>query len=198
MNRAEFDNGLPHSSVLKEDSLEVLRNRYGNFAGSVLIEVKRIDPDAPDDILTFGDNWCQLVQMENDPSDDIERIPQQLNVVCSALRKPIRARQSDSDIHSLMKDLQELVNARLLDDRIMNKLAVLDLTTVNPPLQEQDLTQRTDTPWGVSGILIGTDTMIYHLTSGFYRKTVEDIHGKPGDSLSTSIFRQGPMIELKK
>lgn len=193
MIRQEFENGLPHSRLENGDSLDALQTRYGNFAHGVVKEVKGMDPSAPDDILTFGDNWYQLVETRGYPNSDIERILQQQGATGFANIWPIRGRRSEDNIHVLMGALQKGVRAGSLDDRIMDRLAVLDLTTVNPPVKEQDLTQRTDTPWGVNGVLKGANTLIYHITSGFSRQNVKDVEGKPEDGVSSSIFWGGQM-----
>lgn len=191
MARSEFEGGLPRGRLERSDSLDALQTRYGNFATSVLIEVKEVDPAAPDDILTFGDNWYQLVESRDYPNNDMERMLQQQGATNFGDMWPIRGRGGNDNIFELMKAIQEGVRAGSLDDRILDKLAVLDLTSVNPPLREQDLTQRVDTPWGVNGILRGTDALIYHNTSGFARQRVQDIHGKPSDNVSSSIFWRG-------
>jgi len=203
MTRREFEDGLPHSMLEGGDSLEVLQESYGRFAINVLMDVKRVDIDAPDDILTVGDNWLQLVEM----IDVSERMLQLLSdpafkdnwqigdmlTPASANMWPIENRGSGDNIQRQMMSLQEGIKAGVLKDRIMKKLAVLDLTTVDPLLQEQDLSQRTDTPWGINGMLAETDTLIYHITSGFYKYSVQNVKGRPDDNRSAARYTQGEM-----
>lgn len=191
MVRAEFEGGLPRGRLERGDSLDALQTRYGNFATSVLIEVKEVDPTAPDDILTFGENWYQLVESRDYPNNDVERMLQQQGATIFADMWPIKSRKDNDNLHELMRAIHEGVRAGSLDDRILDKLAVLDLTPDNPSVREQDLSQRVDTPWGVNGILQGTRTVIYHITSGFARQRVQDVQGSPSDDVSSSIFWRG-------
>lgn len=192
MPKAELEDGLPRAILERDDLLDALQTRYGNFAIAVLFEVKGVDPSAPDDILTFGENWCQLAESRDHPKNDLERMFHQQGVEFFGDMWPIRGRIGNKGIldgiFELIAKIQEGVKAGTLNDRILKKLAVLDLTSMNPPLREQDLSQRTDTPWGVNGILRGTKTLIYHITCGFARQQVVDVNGNPGDDLSASIY----------
>ncbi len=190
MARAEFEEGLPRGFLEKDDPLEAWQTRYGNFAISVLLEVKEVDPSAPKDILTFGENWCQLVESRDCPNNNLESLPQSQGALFLGEMWPIRGR-SENDIFDLMRAIQEGVRAGSLDERILRKLAVLDLTSINPPVSERDLYQRVDTPWGVNGRLRGSNTLIYHITSGYARQSVQDLPNSPGDDTLLSLFLRG-------
>lgn len=191
MPRAEFEDGLPRARLEGGEVLDVLQERYGDFASSVLREIRAVDPSAPSHILTFGENWIQIGEMRDWPINDDERRLQQLGATIFGIMGDIYPRRSEDDIFAYMRSIQDVVREGLLDSNALKKLAVLDLTTVNRPIQPGDLTQREDTPWGAKGILRGEATLIYHITSGYARQHIHDILGSPGDDLSISAALRG-------
>lgn len=192
MSRPEFEDGIPRAKIEREDSLEALQTRYGNFAMAVLTGVKGIDSQAPDDVLTIGENWYQLVNMRDFPNSENERIFQRaMGAKLFGDMWPLMDREGQN-ISDIMKEIKDGVEAGSLDETILEKLAVLDLTKGNPPLKESDLQGRVETTWGTNGVLKGTRTLIYHVTSGYARQIPMDLHGKPDDDLSASFFAQGP------
>ena len=152
MTRSEFEGGIPRRKIEKADCLVLLQTRYGEFATSVLQEVKKLYPTAPDDILTVGDNWYQLVKTGNYSNGDG--------------RWPIEGRNR-ANIFDLMQDIKEGVKTGSLDNRILESLAVLDITKYIPPLSQKDLYRTIKTPWGKIGVLKGTTTLIYYITRGY-------------------------------
>ena len=67
-----------------------------------------------------------------------------------------------------MAALTHGVAVEALDSRIMEKLAVVDLTTTKPLLSEGDLSHLTDTPWGVNGFF--GNTQIWHIQGGYHQQ----------------------------
>lgn len=201
MARGEFEEGLPKKYIGRDDNSKALQVRYGNFAVAVLLEVKKIDSKAPDDILTFGENWFQLVETRDQPVNDAERMLQRQHVdIFKDLPFergltlfgdvwPIKIRDTRDNIYELMRNIQEGVCAGSLRDRILRKLAVLDLASENPPLRDQFLAQKEETPWGSNGLLVANGVLIYHIRSGFARQSVQDILGSPESDLSASIHK---------
>ncbi len=202
MPRPEFEGGIPRSLLTREDSREVLQTMYGQFSGSVLHSIQLKDSDAPLDIVTFGENWFQLFQSRSEPKNAQERAIQEATKnLDSRMFGPtffgdmwqIMERQQGYTIRHLLADLQAGVQAGSLDPRILEKLAVLDLSETDPMLRESDFSGAEDTPWGENGILPGTATLIYHITSGYPRMMVEQMSGSSDDDISATFFGFGPM-----
>ncbi len=201
MSRTEFEGGIPRSLLTNEDSRESLQMMYGQFSGSVLYSIHSKDPNAPLDIVTFGDNWFQLYQSRTEPKNAQERAVQE---AVKEMNHPmidaplfgdmwqIMTREQGYTIRHLLADLKGGVQAGSLDPRILEKLAVLDLSESQPMLKETDFPEGEDTPWGVNGTLPGTGTLIYHVTSGYPRMIIEELSGD-SDDLTGTFYGFGPM-----
>lgn len=212
MPRPDFENGLPRTILVREDLRadgkvsDALQTTYGNFAHAVLLEVKGIDPQTPEGIVTYGDNWTQLNVTRGPKSDSehraigrvIKEIERNLPLGIAADLGgfsdswPIMLRGRGDHIYGLLDEIQEGVRIDTVNARFLRKLAVLDLTANYPPFSRQELQDTSETPWGVKGTLPKTQTLIYHIRSGYRRQTPQEILGKPGDNLSASFHRFGP------
>jgi len=197
MPRPEFENGLPsiHEVNWKNKrQLDRLQGAYGQFAGSVLQSIRNTDPKAPLDIITFGKNWFQLFQTRAEPNNEAERAiltatkgldPAMFDTPFFGDMWQLMQRHPGQRIQHVLADLYEGVQAGTLNPRIMERLAVLDLSETDSILQETDFPDGEETPWGINGVLPGTNTLIYHITSGYPRMLVKDLESPDGDSSAT-------------
>ena len=204
MTRPEFQNGVP--SIIEVDwkdkaQLDRLQGLYGQFAGSVLQSLRNTDPNAPLDIVTFGKNWLQLFQTRDEPNNDSERaiLAASKSLDPEKFGKPffgdmwqLMRRYPGHTVQHLLAELYEGVQAGAVNPRIMEKLAVLDLSEADPILSESDFPGVEETPWGMNGVLPGTGTLIYHITSGYPRMIVADIES-PDDESSATYYGFGEM-----
>lgn len=194
----EFEDGVPKTFIDTRSPLDGVQELFGNFASTVLYQVKQTDSNAPNDSLTFGDNWFQLVVSKDQPTDDFAKAFQEMTTRMG-LPNPffadmwqIMLRSPQDDINAVMVDIEEGVRAGTLDRRVLDKMAVIDLTKAAPVLRREDLQEPAETPWGTIGRLRGIGTLIYHITSGYARQIPVNL-GSPSSDSSTSLHLFGPM-----
>lgn len=190
MTASELSGGLPRPWLKTHERNSQRQTLYGNFAFGVLQELEHKIHNLPDDILTIGDNWFQLVVTFNTPQDDIQAYTQTtLGAQKFANMWPIMDRK-DSTLTHMLYEINEGVHAGSIDPRILEEIAVLDRTSPgNEPFDEASLAGSESHPWGQIVQLRDTKTNIFHITGGYSRKIIEDLEGsRPGDDLSGVIF----------
>lgn len=189
----DFNGGLPKSSLdFSYDNLGALQARYGNFAISVLIELRQNNPDFPQDILTVGDNWHQLSSWRDLPENEHEALLAAVGFSIFGNMWPIEIRDKDVAARHLLETLGEGVQVGTLDPRIQTQVAILDRTTIfgSPFFDESEEVEFVEEyPWGRVLRIKGFQTKIYHITSGYTRKEAQDLIGGPGDETSATILR---------
>lgn len=187
---------IPHRRLDSEEKRQGLRERYAKFAVVVLQEVRRIDPQAPNDIVTFGENWYQLIELRSFPKN-----PQEMAIAQAAAQLnqasfffdswPIYKRTGQYDIFQLLLALDEGVRAGSLNPRVLKRLAVLDLTKRNSPVNDSMLHGLQDTTWGVNGVPHGTETLVYHITSGYSRQIIRRVASSETDGFNADLHLLG-------
>lgn len=130
-------------------------------------------------------------QPENEMEIMLQKTLQQADTPFYGDMWPLMERDGSYNLIHILAALEEGVRAGILNPRILKQLAVLDITTDTPAFQTTDLRGQRDMPWGRNGILNGTPTLIYHITSGYARQHATDLVGDPKDDFSVSFFQPG-------
>ncbi|OGG08443.1 hypothetical protein A2154_04685 [Candidatus Gottesmanbacteria bacterium RBG_16_43_7] len=190
MNNAELDHGLPKSYLESADDKDALQSLYGIFAMCVLEELRINQPDMPADILTVADNWFQLVETRDYPESDMEQEMARRGFTYFGDNWPVMERQESMTMRYLLRALGEGVTANTLDDRILDKVAILDRSTIAYPIfGDEELNIIAETSWGRIVRISGFNTLIYHITGGFSRKINQNLFGNQADDdVSGSIL----------
>lgn len=196
MSPTPLEGGVPRPR-LEETERGTLQTLYGNFSSAILAEIQEIDPTAPMDILTVGDDWFQLVNTFDQPRNQVEReLQKTAGASTFADMWPIMRRRPGQNTRQILSEIAAGVAADALDPRILEKIAVLDASSDDPPLSEDELISPTGTPWGVNGVLQGTDTRIFYIRSGYSLQHITDIDGSPEDGINRTVLMRGKRKDL--
>jgi len=161
---------------------------YGNFAHSVIKELRNKEPDFPKDVVIVGANWTLIVEGSERPKVDciiwhIENrfVPQLANI------------GSIGKIDEILEKIRDGIDGYKFAPRMGEKIAVLDVAGAGYPIfneKETEIIERRK--WGQVVKHPFYPTKIYHITHGYKIKGRKElpppenfIDGRPSSWLST-------------
>lgn len=178
--------GLPKTLVDHQER-KSLQTRYGNFAIGVLEELRQSNPGFPFDAVTIGDNWLQLVETHDNPADQVQSLFASIGATTLGDMWPLMDRDYGEGIKDLVGQLAAGVAAGSIDDRILEKLAVIDRTSAANPIDVDELDGIQQTEWGIKGNMKRQPgTEVFLIQKSFSRQIPEDLQGNPGDDFSVT------------
>ncbi len=190
---AELIGGLPPITIETGIGRDDAQTLYGNFAFSVLLEVGSSDPQLfPRDIITVGDNWFQLVETREQPQNDLEvQLKKEHPGAFFGDSWQIMDR-GDETIGDIARQISTGVLRGTLQQRMNEKIAVLDRTSPGNPLIDDDqITEAEEKPWGRILRIHGVKQQIYQITQGYTYKREERLTDDPNGDMSASILLNG-------
>jgi hypothetical protein len=157
--------GKPVFWIPPEARSRGLKKDIALFSLEVLKELRKTGPDTPLDILSVGDNWTLLLT-SREPKDTHEKTLKTLYPdLIFTYMWPLDERPEGAIFPELHKDIWSKVVEGYLEDRILDKYAVLDRASVAYPIFDEDeIKVLEERSWGrIVRPLSREPLIVYHL-----------------------------------
>lgn len=163
------------------------KQEYGNFAYSVIEELRRKEPDFPKDVVIVGANWTLIVEGSERPKVNciiwhIENrfVPQLANI------------GSIGKVDDILEEIQDGIGGHKFAPRMGEKIAILDVAGAGYSIIDDDEMDTIETrEWGRVLKHPFYPTKIYHITHGYRTKGKKElpspgafIEGRPSSWLN--------------